>query len=363
MLASDFEQLLTTYPDVILERRWFVGLLKDYFPRQPSELQLLLSAYDLGLASTIHKIPHINHTFADRYVQRLMTECGASPANAKLAVSLWCVCYGAHALGKSCEVTLGPDGIRSTTKKADTPVGTIYGDLFSYQKSASKDGLAVHGFSGKSQRTVVFQSYSAGKKVTEVAEDAFADCDIEEAIFTEGFRRMGKRSFARSKKLRQVVLPISVREISDGAFWGCTNLSNVALPQLLEVLGAYSLSGTGIKNVTIPKSVRIIGEGAFANCTAIKKLDIPDNISALPDSLFAGCIGLHRVDLHERMTEIGARTFFGCTGLESIYIPDSVIKIGEEAFANVHKNFVMLCGFGSYAESYARENQLPFQFV
>ena len=57
--------------------------------------------------------------------------------------------------------------------------------------------------------------------------------------------------------------------------------------------------------------------------------------------------------------EIGYVAFSGCTSLTAITIPDSVTSIGENAFG-LCTNLTIYGYTGSYAETYAKENDIPF---
>ena len=94
MIEKEFEQLLTKYQDSIDNRSRFFGLVKDYFPGKQRQINLLLSAYDLGIAKEIESTNSINNAFAYRFVKRLVDEYGISRANADWVISTWCVCYG-----------------------------------------------------------------------------------------------------------------------------------------------------------------------------------------------------------------------------------------------------------------------------
>ena len=54
--------------------------------------------------------------------------------------------------------------------------------------------------------------------------------------------------------------------------------------------------------------------------------------------------------------------FSSCESLTSITIPDSVTSIGKSAFAGCTS--LTIYGYaGSYAESYAKENDIPFKVI
>jgi hypothetical protein len=364
MFEQEFERLLSGYRDAIDQRARFSGLVKDFFPGQQMQINLILSAYDLGIAKDIQAAAQINNAFAYRFVKRLMEEYGISRVNADWVISIWCVCYGQHILKKPYEIKIsaGKGGGAPAIKEEKT--GTIsYGDLFSYERDSSGRGYAVNGFRGTNTRTIIFQNTYNHLPVIEIKAEAFSESDVEEAIMTEGIARIANRAFCGCTKLRQVIFPVSMKEFGDYAFAGCGSLSTASLPPMLEQIGAYALSGTAIKNIHFPETLYWIGEGAMAQCKLISKVEIPDNIGEIPAKMFMGCDNLTKVQLHEKLTAIGEFAFADCINLDSIYIPDSVTAIGDGAFDHVHDKFILMCSFGSYAESYARKKKLKYQLV
>lgn len=93
--------------------------------------------------------------------------------------------------------------------------------------------------------------------------------------------------------------------------------------------------------LTIPSqldgyTVTFIGDYAFAECTSLTSITIPDSV-----------------------TRIYFAAFYSCTSLTSVTIPKSVTSIGDYAF-NGCDNLTIYGYSGSYAETYANENSIPF---
>lgn len=366
LFEREFEKMLNQYKSAVDEKKRFSGLVKDFFnsPEDAKAVNLLLIAYDLGIVQDIQKTARINNTFAYRYVKQLMDDFGLSRVNADWIVSIWCVCYGAHILGKECEIKVQEQGSGPAIKEEASPsAGKKYGDLFVYKPSKQGNGLAITGFTGSMRQTVIFQSQHDNKNVIEIGDAVFAEEAIEEAIITEGIGYVGKNAFMGCKKLHQAVLPISIRELGDAAFQGCENLKSISLPELLERVGKDAFRGSGIRSIQIPKSIYWFGSGVFAECPELDNVVIPSSMDRITESMFEECTNLKKVTLHESLESIEDRAFFGCCNLDFIVIPDSVKSIGDNSFTGTNKRFIIQCSFGSYAEEYCRKNKIKYQLV
>lgn len=363
IFEQDFEEMLWKYQASLDDKKKFTALVKDLFPNQAKNMNLLLMAYNMGIAQDIQTTSHINNTFAFRYVKRLMDDFGMSRVNADGIVSVWCFCYGAKVLGKSCDISVQRQGCGPTIQEEQSSYGKTYGDLFSYERSHRGKGLAIAGFRGDKNKTIIFQNRFKNTPVIEIADNSFRNSSIEEAILTEGIMFIGRNAFFSCDKLHQVVLPVSIEEIKDNAFENCSNLKSIILPVALKTMGNEALKGTGLRTIDIPKSVFWLGDGLMADCISLNHVTIPENIGRIPDHMFEGCTGLKKVELHENLGVIGERAFLGCSSLDFLIIPDSVKQIGQDAFTNTDKQFIIQCSFGSYAEEYARKNKIKYQLL
>ena len=108
--------------------------------------------------------------------------------------------------------------------------------------------------------------------------------------------------------------------------------------------------------------VTAIGYEAFSGCKGLTSITIPDSVTYIGESAFSGCTGLTSITIPDSVTSIGSRAFSGCTGLTSITIPDNVTTIGYEAFSGC-TNLTIYCYQGSYAEEYAKSNNIPYKYL
>lgn len=80
--------------------------------------------------------------------------------------------------------------------------------------------------------------------------------------------------------------------------------------------------------------VTSIGEGAFYNCSSLISVSIPNSVTSIGNSAFFHCSRLPSVTIPENMFSIGERAFEYCSSLTSITIPNGVTNIGSSAFYN-----------------------------
>lgn len=121
--------------------------------------------------------------------------------------------------------------------------------------------------------------------------------------------------------------------ISQLAFYGCSRLTNITLPNTITTIRSNAFADcTELTSITIPDSVTDIGQWSFIGCTSLRNVTIGNNVTAIGERTFDGCISLRSIRIGNSVTSIGAQAFSNCRSLLSITIPDSVTKIERGAF-------------------------------
>ena len=166
-------------------------------------------------------------------------------------------------------------------------------------------------------------------------------------------------------------------------------IKSVSLPQSLRVIGRNAFSGTNIETIDIPEGVTRIEKHAFAFCTELKSIHLPETLVFLGKEMFHGCEKLEIINIPPHIQMIPKEMFdsdyFGrkCRQLKHVYIEgfDTTIENGVfsscinlvkvEEFIDekgqysdkaefAYKNLTIHAPAGSYAEQYAKENNIPF---
>ena len=78
--------------------------------------------------------------------------------------------------------------------------------------------------------------------------------------------------------------------IGEWAFYNCTNLTSVTIPESVTKICLLAFSNcTSLTNVTIPQSVTYISDFAFENCTSLTNVTVPESVTTFCLSAFSGC--------------------------------------------------------------------------
>lgn len=111
-----------------------------------------------------------------------------------------------------------------------------------------------------------------------------------------------------------------VTGIGRGAFWGCTGLKEIHLPDTVKNIHESAFNDcSGLKSIELPPSVTYIGSNAFSGCSALTDANIPGGVTYVGYYAFAHCAALKRVDIAVGETDFGDNVFYECYALTDIY--------------------------------------------
>ena len=278
--------------------------------------------------------------------------------------------------------------------------------------------LTITGSGDMSEITNTFKSHK-----NDIKKVIIRNTDAENTITA-----IASSLFSGYTAIKEVTLPDTIKTIGDSAFSGCTSLSVCNFPSSLKTIGKETFKKTGLseltlpgcelgfqsfsymaalksltikegtetipqecfrectalENVYLPDSVKTISggrwdsEGAFHNCTSLKKVSIGKDIesihyyafrtlgeelevefrkgvTAVPESAFDGRTELTKVILPESLKSVGDYSFRNCSNLSECDFPSTLETIGSEAFKNTGLTELKLpgCELGTQAFAYS----------
>ncbi len=210
-------------------------------------------------------------------------------------------------------------------------------------------------------------SVTIGNGVTSIGEWAFQGCSgLTSVTIGNGVTSIGSSAFENCRGLTSIIIPDSVTSIGSSAFSGCSGIKSLVVTignkkyhstnnciiktdtkklvvgcktSVIPSDGSVTSIGyqafygcSGLTCVTIPNSVTSIGDYAFENCSGLTCVTIPNSVTSIGDYAFENCSRLTSVTIGNGVTSIGRYAFSGCSGLTSVTIPNSVTSIDWGAF-------------------------------
>lgn len=191
--------------------------------------------------------------------------------------------------------------------------------------------------------------------------------DITSLVIPDSVTSIGVKSFYACENMQSITIGNSVTSIGDNAFESCFSLESVIIPDSVKSIGDNAFFRCkSITSATIGNGVTSIGKNAFGECGNLTSLTIGNGV--IGDSAFYYCRNLTNLTIENGVTSIGDNAFLDCAKLTDVKIPDSVTSISDSAFhillggmdVTINPNLVIHANSGSYAETYAKENNIPF---
>ena len=247
-----------------------------------------------------------------------------------------------------------------------------------YTNSVLPPSIADGMFVGNEKKTAIFDGSGAV---------------IDSFIFGENVEHIPGKLCYKMTNLKNINLPVRLKTIGDAAFYGCTSLTSITIPDSVIYVGHSAFEDapltsivwnakkcedffwktgagdggrpsqhpfmgstkttsitfgegvehipgqickrmTGLTSITIPNSVTSIGGSAFIECSALYSINLGNSVTSIGNYAFSDCSSLTSITIPNSVTIIGDYAFRECSALSSINLGNSVMSIGNNAFSN-----------------------------
>ena len=257
-----------------------------------------------------------------------------------------------------------PDGVTTIDSEA------FYGckKLINIILPASVTTIDFFAFHGCSALTTI----TIPESVSTINQNAFQDC---KSLTIFCYKNSCAHSFASKNNIPYILLdddtPASQFTFSTSGgkkgyilkYFGTA--ADVVIPEQIngeDVVGLdeAAFKGTAVTSVVLPAAVRNVGRYCFQNCASLTNISLNNQVIGIYKYTFDGCTQLASIVLPDSVTSVGDFAFQNCVSMTSIVIPDSVTSISESAFIGC-ANLTIYGIRGSFAETYAKGNNIPFK--
>ncbi|MBR4880373.1 MAG: leucine-rich repeat domain-containing protein, partial [Clostridia bacterium] len=206
---------------------------------------------------------------------------------------------------------------------------------------------------------VFLSSLNIGDSVTAIGDSAFEGCvSLKNVNLGSSVETVGAKAFKLCESLAGISIPASLKTVGADAFVGCNALAGVYITDLAAWCGigfnseksnplTYAkklyLDSTFVTDLVIPSSVKNINNYAFYNCSSLKTVNFGTSVKTIGSYAFYGCTGLGELTIPASVTAIGEKAFQCYMG----------------GYRNL--DITIVCVENSYAHTYAQNNGFKYK--
>lgn len=210
-------------------------------------------------------------------------------------------------------------------------------------------------------------------KVTSMQSDAFFNCSsLQSVVIPQSVEFIPTYAFMGCEKLATIVLPEGLKSIEVQAFSYCPALKNIIIPSTVTNIANHAFFSSGLQEITIPKDA-MIGLNPFCECYELSSINIDEAspyyyysdggvYEKLTNNLLCVAGGYGQTMVIKEGTRVIETSACAGTSISEFVFPNSLITIGLGAFNNNNsiKRIVLPESLKSFYCSFYECNNLEY---
>ena len=162
--------------------------------------------------------------------------------------------------------------------------------------------------------------------LTYIGYEAFKGCkSLTSVTIPNSVTSIRSSAFEGCTSLTSVTIPNSVTSIGYEAFWGTAIYNNKSnWENGVLYINDYLIDASSdlVGHYSIKQGTRLIGDLAFYGCSSLTSVTIPNSVTHIGHVAFSDCSLLTSVTIPNSVTKIGNLAFQRCENLKKVIIPN-----------------------------------------
>ena len=181
---------------------------------------------------------------------------------------------------------------------------------------------------------ILVPSHLGGMPVRKIGRYAFYECtNVVSVSVPDGITNVSASVFSGCRSLRHIELPQSIEVIGLAAFRDCRNLKSIVVPPNVKTIHPNTfLRCVNLTHVSLPMGLESVGGCAFSCYRRLPCIELPDTLVTISDGAFIRCESLHDIEIPASVTRIGENVFTNCSALRNIHV------LGDPVFLSTARN-------------------------
>ncbi len=229
-----------------------------------------------------------------------------------------------------------PQGLKKIGDHAFYQRGELESALFDGGKSPSEWTVGDYAFYGTPLKDFDFNDNLVYIGNSAFYSDYANPSQLSEVVFSENskLQSIGDSAFYFVASLQRAVLPASLTQLGEAAFYNCRNATDLQFAQgsRLSSIPDDAFAQWAFTAVELPETVTSIGAYAFGYSENLQTIALPKGLKSIGEQAFYANASLSSVSFPSSLKTIGAGAFKGCVSLTDIVLPQGLESIGEDAF-------------------------------
>ncbi len=149
--------------------------------------------------------------------------------------------------------------------------------------------------------------------------NSFRGSGLTSVVIPEGITTLGTSVFESCKSLVNVTWPADQKVIPNYTFYGCYNMADPNLPDVVTEIGYQSFYNCNFKTFHFPTSLQTIGQQAFEYAYGLTEISLPISLRTIKQYAFRGT-KLRHVEIPDSVTTLEGYVFYDCDSLRTAYL-------------------------------------------